>query len=86
MAPVSGRGASVSAADLTDAEIDRACAGLKQNAAKVRHLRDMGLCVRQAPDGSPLVNRAHYDAVTSGAARNGAKASRHAEPMFSIPT
>ncbi len=49
--------------DLTDAEIDSICAGLVQNAAKVRYLRRMGLTVRQKPNGKPLVNRAHYDAV-----------------------
>lgn len=52
--------------DLSDAEIDNICRPLKQNAAKVRHLRAMCLLVRQAPDGRPLVNRAHYNAVTSG--------------------
>jgi hypothetical protein len=49
--------------DLTDAEIDSICSGLVQNAAKVRYLRRMGLTVRQKPNGKPLVNRAHYDAV-----------------------
>ena len=49
--------------DLTDAEIDTICAGLVQNAAKVRYLQRMGLTVRRKPNGKPLVNRAHYDAV-----------------------
>lgn len=49
--------------DLEDHEIDAICAGLVQNAAKVRYLRRMGLTVRQKPNGKPLVNRAHYDAV-----------------------
>ncbi len=49
--------------DLTDVEIDQICAGLVQNAARVRYLRDMGLTVRQKPNGRPLVNRRHYDAV-----------------------
>lgn len=49
--------------DLSDAEIDAICAGLVQNAAKVRHLQRLGLTVRQKPNGRPLVNRAHYDAV-----------------------
>ena len=51
--------------DLSDTEIDNICAGLFQNAAKVRYLQRMGLVVRQKPNGRPLVNRAHYDAVTS---------------------
>ena len=53
-------------ADLSDAEIDNMCKPLTQNAAKVRHLKGMKLIVRQAPDGRPLVNRKHYDAVTGG--------------------
>lgn len=68
-------------ADLTDAEIDEICAGLVQNCAKVRHLRRLGLIVRQKPNGKPLVNRKHYDAVmgppvhsiTSTPAANGAR-------------
>lgn len=51
-------------ADLTDAEVDAICAGLKQSAAKVRYLRDvLKLDVHRKPNGRPLVNRAHYDAV-----------------------
>jgi hypothetical protein len=65
--------------DLTDGEIDNICAGYVQNAAKVRHLRAMGLTVRQKPNGRPLVNRSHYDAVTGGQ-----KKSRLAEPVWSI--
>lgn len=38
-----------------------------QNAAKIRFLRDLGLTVRTKPNGKPLVNRAHYDAVRGGA-------------------
>ena len=49
--------------DLTDAEIDAICAGYVQSAAKVRYLRALGLTVRQKPNGRPLVNRNHYDAV-----------------------
>lgn len=49
--------------DLTDSEIDTICAGLVQNAAKVRYLRSMGLTVRQKPNGKPLVNRAHFEHV-----------------------
>ncbi len=52
--------------DLTDAEIDNICRGLTQNAARVRFLKRMGLVVRQKPNGRPLVNRSHYDEVTSG--------------------
>lgn len=52
-------------ADLSDQEIDNICQGRTQNAAKVRHLKKMGLQVRQKPNGRALVNRAHYDNVTS---------------------
>lgn len=51
--------------DLSDSEIDNICKGYTQNAAKVRFLRGMGLVVRCKPNGQPLVNRKHYDAVTS---------------------
>jgi hypothetical protein len=49
--------------DLTDAEVNAMCAGLRQNAAKVRFLRGLGLTVATRPNGRPLVNRTHYDAV-----------------------
>ena len=65
--------------DLTDNEIDNICAGYVQNAAKIRYLRAMGLTVRTKPNGRPLVNRNHYDAVTNG------KADRSmAEPKWSM--
>ncbi|MES2888666.1 MAG: hypothetical protein V4739_11715 [Pseudomonadota bacterium] len=60
--------------DLPDSEIDEICAGLVQNAAKVRYLRKLGLTVRQKPNGKPLVNRAHYDAVMLGGMKSAAKA------------
>lgn len=50
--------------DLSDAEIDSICEGLTQNAAKVRYLeKTLGLVVARKPNGRPLVNRKHYDAV-----------------------
>jgi len=49
--------------DLTDTEIDSICDGYVQNAAKIRYLRAMGLTVHRKPNGRPLVNRTHYDAV-----------------------
>lgn len=60
--------------DLTDAEIESICDGLVQNAAKVRYLRKLGLTVRQKPNGKPLVNRAHYDAVMLGGMKSATKA------------
>lgn len=68
--------------DLTQAEIDDICKPLKQGAAQVRYLRGLGLKVDRRPDGSPLVNRAHYDAL-----RGGGKAQSRAdedEPAWSV--
>ena len=55
-------------ADLTDTEVDAICAGLTQNAAKVRFLERLDLKVARKPNGRPLVNRAHYDAVRGATA------------------
>ena len=55
-------------ADLTDTEVDAICAGLTQDAAKVRFLECLGLKVARKPNGRPLVNRAHYDAVRGATA------------------
>jgi hypothetical protein len=51
---------------LSDAEIDDMCAGLTQDAARVRHLRQQGLTVTTKPNGRPLVMRAHAERVLSG--------------------
>lgn len=53
---------------LTDDEIDSICDGYVQNAAKIRYLRSLGLTVDRKPNGRPLVDRAHYDAVRGCAA------------------
>jgi hypothetical protein len=69
--------------DLTDAEIDSICDGYVQSAAKVRYLRAMGLVVRKKPNGRPLVNRAHYDAVMGcAAAIAGAKSDN--QPVWGV--
>ena len=47
--------------DLSDLEIDSICAGLKQNAAKVRYLRALGLRVDRKPNGRPLVARSEWE-------------------------
>jgi hypothetical protein len=47
--------------DLSDEEIDAICAGLVQNAAKVRYLRQvLRLPVDRRPNGRPLVKRADW--------------------------
>lgn len=50
----------------TDAEIDDLCDGYVTNAAKVRHLRSLGLTVKQKPNGRPLVIRAQAELVLAG--------------------
>lgn len=47
--------------DLTDEEIDNICAGLVQNAAKVRYLKALGLHVDRRPNGRPLVSRNEWE-------------------------
>lgn len=69
--------------DLTDLEIDQICAGLTQNAARVRYLKRMGLVVRQKPNGRPLVNRQHYDAVM-GCAQGNQRASFANGPVWGV--
>lgn len=41
----------------TDAEVDDMCAGLTQDAAKIRYLRRIGLRVDRKPNGRPLAWR-----------------------------
>lgn len=52
--------------DLTDEEVDSLCSGLRQNAAKVRYLAQLGLHVERRPNGRPLVMRAHAEQVLAG--------------------
>jgi len=69
--------------DLTDAEIDSICDGYVQNAAKIRYLRAMGLTVHRKPNGRPLVNRAHYDAIMGcGMTRVAAKSD--CQPVWGV--
>lgn len=66
-------------ADLTDAEVDALCAGLVQNAAKVRYLREV-LKVRCArrPNGRPLVLRSDLERAQAQNAASGPKWSKAA--------
>lgn len=50
----------------SDQEIDNLCEGLKNNAAKVRHLQAMGLTVKRKPNGRPLLMRQHAELTLSG--------------------
>lgn len=54
---------------LTDTEIDDLTAGVSTNAARVRHLRAMGLTVTTKPNDRPIVMRAHAESVLSGLAQ-----------------
>lgn len=69
--------------DLTDTEIDSICDGYVQNSAKIRFLRSMGLTVRAKPNGRPLVNRAHYDAIMGCGANRQAENSNH-QPRWGV--
>ena len=52
----------------SDAEVDELCAGLEQNAAKIRFLRDVcKLRVDRKPNGRPLAWRPAAPAAQSGA-------------------
>lgn len=68
--------------DLTDAEIDMICDGLVQHHARVLYLQRLGLTVRRKPNGKPLVNRAHYDAVMNGSPPSRQSTSR--VPVWSV--
>jgi hypothetical protein len=69
--------------DLTDQEIDAICAGYRQGAAMVRFLASMGLTVRRKPNGRPLVNRAHYDAVM-GSTHSRAASMPDSQPAWGV--
>lgn len=68
--------------DLTDEEVDAICEGLRQNAAKCRYLRSLGLHVERRPNDRPLVMRAHAEQVLSGRnpAANDAAAAATPQP------
>ena len=51
---------------LDDATIDDMCAGLSNNAAKIRRLRAMMLTVARKPNGRPLVLRSNVERVFGG--------------------
>lgn len=69
--------------DLTQNEIASICHPLVQGAAQVRYLRSLGLKVDRRPDGKPLVNRAHYDAIRGG--DRCVTAAGDEEPNWSVP-
>ena len=52
---------------LTDDEIAEICRPLKMPAAQRRHLVRLGLLVKAKPNGHPLVARAEFERVMTGA-------------------
>lgn len=77
--------ATAHGADLTDDEVAHVCRPLKQHAAMVRYLRDkLHLHVDVAPDGRPLVNRAHYNAVRAGARASAGQAQNAPAPAANL--
>lgn len=72
--------------DLTDAEVDDLCSGLRQNAAKARYLRELGLTVNTRPNGRPLVMRAHAEQVLAGQSPAPAANDTNTDAPRSTPT
>lgn len=66
----------MSAPFLSDEELTQVCRGVTQNAARIRHLKRMGIPYRVRPDGSPLVWR--WDSEKQQAPGKGPKWSRAA--------
>lgn len=46
---------------LSQPEIDDLCEPLIQHAAQIRFIRQLGITVREKPNGAPLVMRAHFE-------------------------
>lgn len=70
--------------DMSDEEIDLICRGLTQNAAKVRHLRRLGLRVDRRPNGRPLVARIEWARVYGPAATSAPPAASNG-PRWKTP-
>ncbi|QOR55234.1 MAG: hypothetical protein SHS37scaffold220_3 [Phage 67_12] len=52
---------------LSDEEIAEICRPLRMPAAQRRHLARLGLLVKMKPNGQPLVARAEFERVMTGA-------------------
>lgn len=70
--------------DMSDDEIDSICQGLTQNAAKVRHLRRLGLRVDRRPNGRPLVARIEWTRIY-GATATAAPPAASNGPRWKTP-
>lgn len=58
---------------LSDDEIAEICRPLKMPAAQRRHLARLGLLVKSKPNGQPLVARAEFERVMTGAPAGAAR-------------
>lgn len=71
--------------NLTDDEIADICRPRTQGHAQIKYLRSLGLRVERRIDGTPLVNRAHYNTVMSGARpATEATASTGEQPVWGV--
>lgn len=61
---------------LSQAEVDDLCEPLKQSAAQIRYMRELGLTVRTKPNGAPLVLRSHVEEVMNPSAKPATPAKR----------
>lgn len=69
---------------LTDDEVDRICAGLIQNAAKARYLREVvRVPVKRKPNGRPLVLRADLERPSQAPEPGRATVAASNEPNWS---
>lgn len=71
--------------NLTDDEINDICRPRTQGHAQIKYLRELGLLVERRIDGTPLVSRAHYEAVMSGKGRVDAEPDPTNGPRWKVP-
>lgn len=66
---------SVSTPYLTDSEINQICEPLTNGAAQIRFFAKLGMVAKPKPSGRPLVARAEFERVMTGAKTEQAAAS-----------
>lgn len=54
---------------LSQPEIDDLCEPLTQHAAQIRFIRQLGITVREKPNGAPLVIRTHFEETMNPAGK-----------------
>lgn len=70
---------------LSDEEIAEICRPLKMPAAQRRHLARLGLLVKAKPNGQPLVARAEFERVMTGAPPAATAAATEEEDTATTP-